>query len=349
MSHPYSGLPAQNFWSRAVAGVPPFMLNPASEPPFKILPATRVATAGSCFAQHIARELRHAGYNYYVTEAGAELGAEEAQRRNYGLFSARYGNVYTTRQLLQLLRRAFGQADYALPDWQNALSWIDPFRPNVEPGGFVSRQALEDDVTRHLASVRRMAETMEVFVFTLGLTEGWIHRASGAVLPLAPGVSGGEWDPAVYEFRNFRVGEVMADLNEAIALLRHVNPGVRLILTVSPVPLAATYEKRHVLVSTVHSKSILRVAAAEAEQAFADVAYFPSYELITLPVLGARYFADDLRSVQDHGVKHVMRAFFSRFTVSTDSGPEPVRREYDAGLRQVQSVICDEDLIERAG
>ena len=45
--------------------------------------------------------------------------------------------------------------------------------------------------------------------------------------------------------------------------LKRLNPGVRVLLTVSPVPLIATYEPRHVLVSTTYSKSVLRVAAEQ--------------------------------------------------------------------------------------
>jgi len=351
MSHPYRDLPARQFWSRSIAGVPPFAVDPVSEPPFRLSKSERIATSGSCFAQHIARELLNSGFNYFVTEPGPEsMSVAERKARNYGLFSARYGNVYTVRQLLQLFDRAMGTRSFELEPWKRGDRWVDPFRPIAEPDGFETAESLAADTEEHLAAVRRMFLELDVFVFTLGLTEAWIERASGAVLPQAPGVSGGSWDPSRYEFKNFRIGEVIADLEKFIVKLRAVNPKSRLIFTVSPVPLAATYENRHVLVSTVYSKSVLRTAAAEAEASHSGVMYFPSYELITLPVLGRNYYDSDLRSVTDVGVKHVMRTFFKHMTEDADRSEEGRLDQagYDSGLQEVRRVICDEELIERA-
>ena len=51
-----------------------------------------------------------------------------------------------------------------------------------------SVEELTEDRSRHLAAVRQMFETLDVFVFTLGLTESWEHVPDGAALPLAPGL-----------------------------------------------------------------------------------------------------------------------------------------------------------------
>jgi hypothetical protein len=48
-----------------------------------------------------------------------------------------------------------------------------------------------------------MFEKLDVFTFTLGLTEAWRNRNDGAVFPLPPGVSGGEMNDQRYEFINF--------------------------------------------------------------------------------------------------------------------------------------------------
>jgi hypothetical protein len=48
-----------------------------------------------------------------------------------------------------------------------------------------------------------MFETLDVLVFTFGLTESWRNRADGAIFPLAPGVAGGEFHGDRYEFVNF--------------------------------------------------------------------------------------------------------------------------------------------------
>lgn len=65
---PYNNLPSHQFWRSAVASMPSFAIDPIVSVPFTIAPADKVASAGSCFAQRVARQLQNSGYNYYVPE-----------------------------------------------------------------------------------------------------------------------------------------------------------------------------------------------------------------------------------------------------------------------------------------
>src|SRR5471030_1640944 len=108
--HPYANAPDYARWSRAVARPAPGDVDPVVRLPFKISRTDKVAAAGSCFAQHISRHLREGGFSFLVTEpAHPILPADVAEAFNYGVFTARFGNLYTARQLLQLLRRAYGR------------------------------------------------------------------------------------------------------------------------------------------------------------------------------------------------------------------------------------------------
>ena len=62
MTNPYSGLPNYQYWRKSVSRVDPHMFDPVVSPRFKIKSSDRVATAGSCFAQHISRKLRESGF-----------------------------------------------------------------------------------------------------------------------------------------------------------------------------------------------------------------------------------------------------------------------------------------------
>lgn len=346
MTNPYSSLPDHCFWSRGVTWVHPAQIDPMSNAPFLIAPSDKVATMGSCFAQHISRRLQAAGFNYFVPEAApADMSAADAKTANYGVFSARYGNVYTVKQAVQLFDRAFGEATFD-EVWEKGDRLVDPFRPQIDPDGFSSREHLESSRQEHLASVRRVFKEADVLVFTLGLTEAWRSTESGAVYPTAPGVTGGEFDPTRHEPVNFKVQEVIADLDLFIGKARSVNPEMRIILTVSPVPLKATFEDRHVLQSTVYSKSVLRVAAQQAADTRQGVAYFPSFEIITGPGGAGRYYAPDLREVRDVGVAHVMRVFEQHFIrgENTSSAPPVAISSH----RSDADIVCDEDVIEAA-
>jgi len=354
--HPYKTLPEKAFWRRAVATPAPRDVDPVGLFELTITPETKVATAGSCFAQHIARHLKKSGYNYFVAEPGHPiLPSAVRARQNYGLFSARYGNIYTARQLVQLFERAFGRFEPAEDAWvRGERNFADPFRPTAQPGGFISIDELHADRAQHLAAVRRMFEDLDVFVFTLGLTECWRSSADGAVFPICPGVEGGTFDPKRYEFHNQSVEEVTGDLRKFRDALAEVNPGAQIVLTVSPVPLMATAEPgAHVLSATTYSKSVLRVAAETLRRECSNVHYFPSYEIITGAFNRGAYYAPDLRNVVETGVSHVMRLFMAHVAgKAAKKAPrkKPVATASDKHRKTAEKLVeveCDEIALDR--
>lgn len=349
MRHPYSDLPDHAFWRRSIARPAPSEVDPVVRPKFLISRTDKVATAGSCFAQHIAKRLAASGFSYLVTEDAHPMATpHQRQIFNYGTYTARYGNIYTTRQLLQLVKRAYGEWQPADDHWIEADgSVIDPYRPEIQPGGFSSAAELRLDRQQHFKAVRDAVEQADVFVFTLGLTEVWINRTDGAAYPVVPGAAAGAFDPEMHIFVNLTVSEVVSDLQEAIAFMRARNPDLRFILTVSPVPLLATALDRSVLVSTCYSKSVLRVAAEMVSQIDEGIAYFPSYEVIT-GNYGNDYYAEDRRQVTDIGVSHVMRLFLKHYADGADveqpTVAPPERRNLAS---EAAAVVCEEEALDR--
>lgn len=358
--HPYTHAPSHNFWSRSVGRLSPAEIDPVVDFGIQISPETKVSTAGSCFAQHIARYLGTGGYNYFVTEPGHPMLPEHIKSLNgYGVFSARYGNIYTVRQLLQLFKRAYGTFLPSEDVWKVADDvYLDPFRPTVQPGGFISEMEMRLDRRQHLAAVRRMFEQLDIFVFTLGLTECWIAQQDGAVFPVCPGVSGGEFDPQRHSFYNQSVDDVVSDFSQFLVLLARVNPKAQVILTVSPVPLAATARvDQHVLTATTYSKAVLRVACDVLTSRFAHVQYFPSFEIITGNFSRGAYYAENLRDVLESGVSHVMRLFMQHATAGEPTldpllatpAPEiqPSPQSTVTLAQHLIEVECDEAALDR--
>lgn len=351
--NPYSDLPKSAYWRRSISEVPPAEVDPMTSARYRITATDKVVTAGSCFAQHIGRRLEAERFLHFVTEPPLSfMDKETAESYNYGIFSARYGNIYTPRQLKQLFDRAFERFAPADNVWCDGHTWVDPYRPRIQPDGFSSETEFNLDRSKHLAAVRRAIKELDVFVFTFGLTEAWRNRHDGAVYPLAPGVAGGTFDADQHEFCNFSVSEIVEDMEAALATLFAVNPKARVLLTVSPVPLVATAEARHVLVSTVYSKSVLRVAADILCRQHRQIDYFPSYEIITGPHARGRYFAEDCRSVTAAGVEQVLRVFFRHYAGMQDLGaPRVADREaptsdHLAQMEAAAAATCDEEMLD---
>lgn len=311
--NPYRGLPETAYWRGAVQERHFFEIERLCAP-LQLTRQLQFATAGSCFAQHIGRHLRASGAGYMDMEPRpAFLDEAEGRRFGFGVYSCRYGNVYTARQLLQLAQEAQGQRQPADFIWEKAGRWFDALRPGVDPVGHETPQQVADLRAGHLLAVAAMLRRMDVFVFTLGLTEAWVSRLDGTVYPTAAGTIVGNHDPARYFFHNFRYPEVLEDLREFWRLVRGVNPKARLILTVSPVPLNATASGEHVLVASTRSKAVLRAVAGDFCADEPDASYFPSYEIISTHSSRGMFFEPDLRNVNDCGVRLVMQHFFRLF------------------------------------
>jgi hypothetical protein len=330
MSHPYKSLDDRAFWKRAVSSGWDAASVPDQGP--YIRRGERVASAGSCFAANIVPFIEAAGFAYVRAERGLScFGELNDDYFSYSKFSAAYGNIYTVRQAVQLLRRAQGSFRPEEDRWIGADDLIvDPFRPGLR---FKASSDAEFDAltAQHLGCVLSAIRQADVFVFTLGLTEAWLSAPDGAVFPACPGTIAGVFDTAQHRFHNFTTAEVNRDLDDLVAVLREIRPGLRIVLTVSPVPLVATATSRHVLAASIHSKSVLRAAAGEAVMRHSDVLYFPAYEIVTGPQAPFNYFETDRREPSAQAIAEVMRAFLANCegAVMRDTADlEPAARDF---------------------
>ena len=354
---PYQGLAARAFWRSGVAEAAAYPPPDIYRPKFPIARDAPIFTAGSCFAQHVGRVLRENGFAVLDGEPVPRAVPDDLARRyGYRMYSARYGNIYTVRQLRQLVAEAFGEFRPADPVWERDGAFFDALRPGVEPDGLASPELVAEAREHHLAAIRDTLAKSQIFVFTLGLTETWEHRESGTVYPTAPGTIAGRHDPGRYRFRNFRAAGIREDFLSVRERLRAINPEMRFLLTVSPVPLTATAGDQHVLPATVYSKSVLRTVAGELCDDFADIDYFPSYEIISSHAAPREFYDSNLRSVSAMGVGRVMQGFLAAHGGGKDEQPsrEQLRtmRELRRARRErmqaeaADDVICEEELLD---
>ncbi len=275
-----------------------------------IRPSTRIASIGSCFAREIKRRLLQRGYNY-ITEETHHPAAIHA--------SAAWERVYSTFCLRQIF-------EYTFERWEPQLRWWiapqsgkaqDPYRRTIVYENVADAQA---DFANHIIHSRRALETAEVLIITLGLTEIWQDRTDGSVisLPSGPYVKEGG-DMSRYEFRVSRYAENLQNLERIHAIMARHNPACKLLMTVSPVNLWATFRQDlDVISASCNSKSTLRAAADEFSVRHDNVFYYPAYEMATIyqPLNGTSYFSDGRENyhVNKPTVKFIMRHFFEYYS-----------------------------------
>lgn len=170
----------------------------------------------------------------------------------------------------------------------------------------------------------------ELFIFSLGLATSFFDRETGEFVFTAGGDVEGAALAELYQHRNTSLEENVINVRLLVEQLRRLNPGVKIVLTVSPVPLGGTYERRSAVLADCISKSTLRLTAEEIMRlGLDDVYYWPSFEIVRwlgahLPPGHDTPFAHD-----DGDTRHVslwlqdliIRLFIEHF--SDGSIPEP--------------------------
>lgn len=353
MPHPYKDRDSKFYWKTAVADVGGFGLGALWTPKFKVGKTSKIITSGSCFAQHISRRLVDRGYTWLDAEPGPNLEAPEAKRKfNYGIFSFRTGNIYTANMLLQWLSFAFQRSTPTLEPLIKDGRFYDPYRQQIEPNGFSSIDDLLTSREATLDAIRTAFTEADVFLFTFGLTEAWHDVKTGQEYSACPGVVAGTFDPSHTKLVNHSFGATLRQFRDALRIVNeHRTQNIRVITTVSPVPLTATASDKHVLVATTYSKSVLRSVAGQLSNDSPSVDYFPSYEVVTAPISRGMHYEGNARNVTRAGVDAVLSHFFSGIEAKTRTS---AHASYDKPADQQNmtyttasedDVVCDEVIL----
>ncbi len=291
--------------------------------------STPIGSAGSCFALRIAHQLQAWGYNYVIEEDDLppDFPLDNLSQSSYRMAPARVGTLFNVPSMRQMVERAFGCWEPEKIIARDGSRILDPFR-DVRPL-YSDEEGYERDYQAHTEALKRALLKCEVFVLTLGLIEAWQFAHSGDYTSIAP------WkiEPALLRRKELTVAENVEELERLFDVYRRHRPDLKLIISVSPVPLNKTFSQTdHVVVANSRSKAVLRVAAEEFGNNHPDsVFYFPSFETV---MYGCRApWESDMRHVSGDAVGRVMRLFQKMFVVDQtefgyldyQEGPPPER------------------------
>ena len=245
---------------------------------------TSTTAFGSCFAYHITEHLHSRGYNI--------------NGKNLGLNAhiIRFGEgIVNTFSILQQLEWAILNKE--LPD----NLWFSPDK----------EIALVSDSVRE--ETKNILLHTEVFIFTLGLSEVWFDKKTGEALWRT--VPAYLFDPERHYFKQTSVSENKANLNKIIKIIKEYRPDSKIIFTLSPVPLMATFRPIPCLVANSVSKGTLRCAIDETLGDFQcdNLYYFPSYEFVTSSLENP--YRDDNRHPRDKIVEILMQTFEKSYCI----------------------------------
>jgi tetratricopeptide (TPR) repeat protein len=267
---------------------------PHISPSFRFDRSAKFFAIGSCFAANITRRLILDGYD-------VQTGGEPLEQRH---------NRYTPPAIWQELAWAgaiFHRDDS--PTDEDILPllielapgrWADLWCREEQRAGKTREEAIA--ARRALYAHFRHAFTADVVIVTLGLIEAWWDSVSRSYV---------EFDTAWTrradrERLSFTRLDFATCLDFVVRTMELLCNGRRkVLLTTSPVVLARTFTADDIVVANTHSKAVLRAVAGEVTDRFADVDYFPSYEIATI-TRKAEVWEDDLIHVAPGFVARIM-------------------------------------------
>jgi len=247
---------------------------------------TKITAFGSCFAANITRHLDNLGYDL-------------SAKRDPGIHISRIADgLVNTASIL-------GQFEWALEDRKQPENLWHGFK--AEGYGF------DEDIRLR---TRALFRASEFFIITLGLSEVWYDAVTGGTFWRA--VPKDVFDPARHKFRVMSMEETRCDIARIHALIREHVPGAKVLFTVSPIPLAATFRPVSCISANAVSKAILRAALDEflrskPDEMNATLFYFPSLEIVQQGFIdGMRH---DNRHPQNYVLDVVMKTFEAVYCV----------------------------------
>jgi hypothetical protein len=249
---------------------------------------------GSCFTENMGPWL-------------ADLG--------YPVLSNPFGVVYHPLMMEKLL--AGNQADFFRYNFEREGVWHNfllgaPFLAADE-------NALKQQISEASERCRLALEKTDWLVLTFGTAFLYHHQEMGAVGKCHRMPSG------LFEKKLSSVDEIVSQWKLLIENLRRTNPGLRVLLSLSPVR-----HSRDGMEENAVSKSILRLAIFELCRQLPSIFYFPAFELMNDELRDYRFYAADLVHPSAEAVEYLRRQFEMRFLRSEDA---PLRRLAEEILR----------------
>lgn len=184
---------------------------------------------------------------------------------------------------------------------------------------------IQDNLTKLINISRREViqklRDAKCFIYTLGLGAGFFSKHTGEALVPESDWVGTRALIEQGEFKTTSIDENTDNIIEIINLIRQINPEAKIIITLSPVPLLATFERHSAVIADCLSKSVLRVAIHEVmKKKINGVYYWPSFEAVRwlAPHIGKFYGGDD--GVSRHINESVINDIISVFVESVSGG-----------------------------
>lgn len=251
------------------------------EYPFKLSYSDTLLSMGSCFAAQIAQRL---------------------QGLKFDVLDNPFGILYHPLAMANALQRILSGKPYdssELFEWDGLWSHFDFHSAFSQP----EKEHCLQKMNKSVSLARSRLGEASLLVLTLGTAYAWWHQREDRFVANCHKLPRQQ-----FERRLMEVDQMADSLVAIIKALRSFNPGLRCLITVSPI--------RHLrdgLVENQLSKASLRLTAHHLCDRLPDVYYFPSYELMMDDLRDYRFYTRDMIHPTSEALDYIWSYFQGAF------------------------------------
>ena len=226
----------------------------------------------------------------------------------YPVVSNPFGVVFHPLIMRQLLLA--GEDDFRAFHFQREDVWLNFLLGT--PFAAATENELDQQIFSARQQCREQLNQADWLVLTFGTAFLFHHRKLGPVGKCHKIPS------SVFEKRMSTVEEISMGWESALKEIRKSNPGLRVILSLSPVR-----HSRDGLEENAISKATLRLAIEYLKTRLPGVYYFPAWEIMNDELRDYRFYGSDLVHPSEEAILYLKSAFEKAFLRNED---EPFRR-----------------------
>lgn len=278
---------------------------PVWETSFTLSKNANVFALGSCFARNIEKALLSSRVNVSSADRDSEI-LELKINLLTGLL-----NKYNPVSIYQELLWASGKEIF--PD-RGFIKFGDKYC-DLNLRNQARKGTLEFVRQRHQQLRQYFARALaaDLVIITFGMTETWFDQETNLALAEVPSPRLIKEYPERFVYRSLSHQQCLDSLKSTYAILKEFGqPNLKIVVTLSPVPLERTFSGQDIIVANTMSKSTLRSAIGELVAETENVDYFPSYEAAMLSDPNIVWMGDR-RNVTDFIVTKIVSEFINRY------------------------------------
>lgn len=241
----------------------------------KILLDSQILTLGSCFADVVGNQLRNNKLDVLVNP---------------------FGTLFNPLSIFKILSPSYREADERLYV-ENQKMWFHyDFHSQFISN---SKENLKEQVNQTIFAINCQLPTTNHLIITFGTA--FIYKLLNPQIHVA---NCHKMSNGLFEKELLSVKDICKSFAIFHAILKEINPNLKIILTVSPV----RHTKDGVAENQL-SKSILRAACHYLTTDYEDVEYFPSYEIMMDDLRDYRFYKSDLIHPNEVAEQYIFEKF----------------------------------------